>query len=163
MAVSTFIPVNSNLFHKQRLWVVHNVHRFVWPAAAGLCLFLAGVLAVGRVTGGASAELRVLMPTAAKNAVLELRGTHVDRKYDYVTVTGEAANLSTKPLKNVEAVVEFFDDAGNLLKVESALLDMPTALPGQETPFTVQVKDEPGHSSYRVRFRRLLGDVIPSR
>ena len=163
MAVSTSIPVNTNLFNKQRLWIVHHLHRLAWPVVAGICIFLAGALAVTRMVGGAAPELKALAPVAAKDAALVVRDSRADRKYDYVTVTGEAANVSGRTLKNVEAVVEFFDQNGRLRKVETALLDLPTALPGEETPFTVQTHDEPGLASYRVRFRHLLGDAIPSR
>jgi hypothetical protein len=161
--VSTYIPVNANLFNKPRLWVVHHLHRLACPAALGLIALLAGVLGFTRFSGGASAELSALVPTGSPDAVLEVRATHASREYDYVTVTGEAANLSARPIKNVEAVVEFFDRGGKLCKMETALLALPTALPGEETPFTVQTRDIPGMTSYRVRFRHLLGDLIPSR
>jgi hypothetical protein len=161
--VSTFIPVNPNVFNNSRLWVSQLLHRLAWQAAAGFCLFVVGALGVTRLFAGSEPGLTALTPTAAKNAVLEVRANHAAREYGYVTVTGEAANLSDRAVKNVEAVVEFFDRDRKLLKVETALLSLPTALPGEETPFTVQTRDLPGMSAYRVRFRHLLGETIPSR
>jgi hypothetical protein len=111
---------------------------------------------------GAS-ELKVLSSGAAPGkASINIHGLQATRQYGYMTVTGEASNATTKPLTNVEAVVEYFDKTGSLIKVETALAEMPTVLPGDETPFSVQTQDQAGISSYRVRFRHLSGAGIPA-
>lgn len=96
-------------------------------------------------------------------AQLAAGGITVERRHGFVTVCGEVRNISPCTLEKVEAVVEFMDRAGRLQSVETALLELPTVRPGEESPFSVHALDKPSLASYRIRFRRLLGPTIPSR
>lgn len=93
---------------------------------------------------------------------LSVHGEGVQREQGYLTVLGEVTNRSTNLQQNVEAVAEFFDREGHLLKVESVLVEFPTLRAGEESPFRIQTQDAAGIESCRVRFRHLLGSTIPS-
>lgn len=87
------------------------------------------------------------------DSVLQVRAGFAERQYDYLVVTGEAKNLSSKSLSHVEAIVEFFDADGRLRRVETAPVEM-SGIPAEgETPFRVQTPDDPAICVYRVRFR----------
>lgn len=80
----------------------------------------------------------------------------------YATVTGEARNLSRLSLTNVEAVVELLDRNGSIIGVESALIGLKELGPSDSTPFSVTLRDAAGATSYRIRFRTLMGRSINS-
>jgi hypothetical protein len=98
----------------------------------------------------------------AGKAVIGLRGLSVERHYGFLTVRGEAANLTKNRLLRTEAIVELFDAGGKLLNVETALLELPNLQSGEESPFTVQTADNTDVVTYRVRFRQLAGPTLPS-
>jgi hypothetical protein len=161
--MSAYIPLKQPTFSRSISKTTHAFGRTVLLCGIGL---LALALAWGcglfsTVTGGAA--LKALSSGAAPNkASINIHGLQATRQYGYMTVTGEASNATTKTLTGVEAVVEYFDRNGGLVKVETALVEMPTLLPGDETPFSVQTSDQAGIASYRVRFRQLNGAGIPA-
>jgi hypothetical protein len=89
-------------------------------------------------------------------------GMRLDREHGFLLLSGEARNATRRALPQLEAVVEFFDDRGRLTGVESALVKMGSIAAGDEAPFEVQARDEGSAASYRVRFRRTAGELVPS-
>jgi hypothetical protein len=108
----------------------------------------------------AKAEKKAVEPVG--KAVIGLRGLSVERQYGFLTVRGEAANLTKNRLLHTEAIVELFDSSGKLLNVETALLELPNLQSGEESPFTVQTADNADVVTYRVRFRQMAGPTLPS-
>ena len=66
-------------------------------------------------------------------------------------------------MQDVEAVVELLNGNGKLLNVESALVETSSIAAGEESPFSVHLRDASGATSYRVRFRTLLGPSLSQR
>jgi hypothetical protein len=161
--MSAFVPVNESVFAARR-WGSFKALRWLPWAGAGLAVGLLAAGISGRLFAPPTAPPLVALRSAAGStpALLAVRSTRAERQHDFVTVLGEAASVSPRSLTNIEAVVEFFDAGGRLRKVETALLELPSLRPGEESPFVVETRDEPGLSSYRVRFRHLLGSSIPS-
>lgn len=104
-------------------------------------------------------------PVAAHAAPPQIvvRSAQADRQQGYVTVLGEAVNISGKRLASLEAIVETFDEQGRLRGVESALLELPSLRPGESSPFRIHIRETTPLASYRLRFRHLLGATVPAR
>ncbi len=146
------------------IWINRNTFRHCWPVAAAVAAMIATVCLGEQSRGGSHLTLMASSSAGQIRVQPQLRATshRVERRLDYVTVSGMTANITQKPLKNVEALVEFFDKRGVLLKSESALIELPTLRAGEESPFVVQTRDMVDLAAYRVRFRELLGASIPS-
>jgi hypothetical protein len=84
------------------------------------------------------------------------------REHGYLVLTGEARNVTRREMPQMEAIVEFFDEAGRLVAFESGLVKTNSILAGDESPFQVQAPDHASFASYRVRFRRIAGPLVPS-
>lgn len=102
------------------------------------------------------------VPDSRASAVLAVSSPQMERRYDYVIIMGEVTNLSSRPLRHVEAVVEIFDREGCLRAMETALIAFSLLSPGEPSPFRVQCRYDGEAGSFRVRFRHLLGAPIPS-
>jgi hypothetical protein len=76
-------------------------------------------------------------------------------------VTGLVQNPpSGQELRGIEAVVYLFDADGKYFASGRAALDVPTVLPGDESPFVVTIAQVGNVSRYRVGFRRSDGRVV---
>lgn len=101
--------------------------------------------------------------TMNTNAALSVRSLHTEREHGYITLVGSTCNISSRTLKNVEAVGEFFDSNGHICAVESAMLEFPGLRPGGDSSFSIIVSDHPEITSYRVLFRNISGRAINAR
>ena len=146
--MSAYMPLKQPIFSRTISKNSHAAGRPYILCGAGLIALLV-LWSCGFFAGASGAsELKVLSSGAVPGkASINIYGLQATRQYGYMTVSGEASNTTTKPLTSVEAVVEYFDKTGNLIKVETALVEMPTVLPGDETPFSVQTSDQSGITS----------------
>lgn len=140
----------------------------------GLMIGVGAVLVLPAIGRSASRQACIAFPSpksvaaprsashSRDSAVLEVSPSQMARRYDYVTITGQVSNLSSRPLRDVEAVVEIFDREGHLRAVETALIAFSPLSPGEQSPFRVQCRYDGEVGSFRVRFRHLLGAPIPS-
>ena len=64
-------------------------------------------------------------------------------------------------LRNVVAVVSFYDARGNFITSDDALIDYNPILPGQASPFSVMATENPAMRTARVEFKELMGGTIP--
>jgi len=94
--------------------------------------------------------------------LLELESFKVFGEYGFAHITGRVKNISDKPLKNVEAVGQFFDAQGGFIKEASALVEYNPILPGQVSPFEVLTTSNPAIEKGSVSFKYLLGGTIPT-
>lgn len=146
--------------HPQR---THTMRSAALAGKIGICLIAAaaGALAIlGLAVGVSSRDLNEVRAASAASPSLEVGPTRALREYGYVRVIGTARNITSKPLRDTEAVVELLDRNGKLLNVESALVESPAIQPREDSPFSVHLKDAVGAASYRVRFRTLLGPSL---
>jgi len=161
--MSVIIRVDNMSVSGSRCRINRNLLQYAWPAVAVLCVIAFTVLLRG--FSGNSAELTLLTSPSGQNSSspsIKTGAIRVERMHGYVTVTGMVTNLTQGTLKNVEAFVEFFDKRGDLIRSESALIELPMLQAKEESPYSIQARDMPDAASYRVRFRELLGASIPS-
>jgi hypothetical protein len=136
--------------------------RRAYPALVPLVLLLATAAAAAasyHIVTLRNDGLR-LEQSAAPGASVRLDGAGVERSFGFATVTGSATNVGALPLEDVEAVVELLDASGRTLRLEAGLIAYSRLEGGAESPFTVTMPDEPRAVSYRVHFRKLLGDRL---
>ena len=137
-------------------------HGFLAALAIGFAAAAFGAMFGARLLWPAKAELAELAGEESGNPSVVLRDSRAERRLGYLTVVGTVANRSGKRLRNVEAVVEYFDSAGKLVRLDSGLIELPVIAPSSESPFEVHSRDSAGITSYRIRFRTLLGSGLPS-
>ncbi|MEO0022294.1 MAG: FxLYD domain-containing protein [candidate division WOR-3 bacterium] len=95
---------------------------------------------------------------------LELVAFNWERtSYSYVTARGQVKNISARSLKNVMAVVTFYDKSGNFITSNDALIDYNPILPGQTSPFSVIETYNPAMHKAAVEFKHLLGATIATK
>ncbi len=161
--MSAYLPYRRDPLADLRLFVRTPARSAPVACVVAVAAAMAALLLPVRGVGSANDIAVQRDRTVPAHAAIAARATTVDRRYDFVTVAGQAVNLSATTLKNTEAVVEFLDRDGGLLKVETALLELPTLAPGGDSSFSVETREVPGMATCRVRFRSLLGTAIPSR
>jgi len=170
--MSAYLPLNEPVLADRRVRFGKIPRGILWCGLGGAGLLATALLVPARPTN--DTPTLILLPAAETGQAptvqgrkqelpaLAVRGTRIEREHDFITVLGRTANISPHSLTNVEAVIELFDAAGDLRRVETALLELPSLRPGEESPFRVQTRDAPDITAYRVRFRHLLGATIPS-
>jgi hypothetical protein len=134
------------------------------------------LVGAGFALGIGWSSLRVLRPESSSLVLMReqsagvyaappqiaVRSAQADRQQGYVTITGEAVNISGRRLSLLEAIAETFDKQGQLRGVETALLELPSLRPGESSPFRIHIRETAPLGSYRLRFRRLLGATVPA-
>ena len=131
-------------------------------AAAVVSVALLAAIFGARLLWPPRGELAELRGLDTDKAVVALKSTRAERRLGFITLTGTMVNQGDNSLRNVEAVVEYFDTARNLVRVDSALIEVPNLMSAGESGFEVHSRDSAEIKSYRVRFRSLLGGSIPS-
>ena len=69
-------------------------------------------------------------------------------------------NISSLKLKNVQAVVTWYDRNDNMITSSSALIEYNPILPGQSSPFKVMKTYNPAMQKAGVEFNHLMGGTI---
>ncbi len=129
----------------------------VWAIILGvsLCFFVVGLIIPSTPTSSNS--------VATSNYKLALLSNTSDRSYNFITVSGEVANISNEKLANVEVVVNFYGSDGIFIKSDSALIQYNPILSGQTSPFKAITTDNPAISNFKVNFSYLFGGTISTR
>lgn len=97
-------------------------------------------------------------PPAYQLALMASRGYDAD--YGYHCVEGRVQNTSGQPLHNVTAVASWFDDNGEFITSDSALIEYNPILPGQISPFKTMTRTNPAMKRFTVEFKFLMGASI---
>jgi hypothetical protein len=98
-------------------------------------------------------------PATPPLQLLSARGT-IDSDVGYNTVKGQVKNISGAPLRNVEAVVSWYDNNGNFISSDSALIEYNPLLAGQTSPFEVLTRTNPAMKRFGTEFKTVLGGTI---
>jgi len=98
--------------------------------------------------------------TKASEPQLEVLSWKCDTEHSYIFVRGEVKNISSKKLKNVVAVGEFRNKAGELVKTEDALLEYNPIMPGQTSPFKAGGTSNPQIENCNISFKYLFGTPV---
>jgi hypothetical protein len=78
----------------------------------------------------------------------------------YVTAEGEVTNISSEPLKNVEAIVTFRSKGGDFITSDSAIIEYNPILPNQTSPWKVISTWNPEMETASVQFKTLWGQTL---
>ena len=106
------------------------------------------------LTSPAIAESDYLLQLMDKNVVID---------GGYVQVVGRVKNISDKSLKNVTAVVEFYDGSNKFINYDSTIIEYNPILPGQVSPFQVYTAHVSGMKKFEISFKFILGGQIPTK
>jgi RNA polymerase subunit RPABC4/transcription elongation factor Spt4 len=91
---------------------------------------------------------------------LEVLSSNWSTDYGYATYEGQVKNISSLKLKNVQAIVTWYDRNGNMITSSSALIEYNPILPGQRSPFKVMKTHNPAMAKAGVEFSHLMGGTI---
>lgn len=91
---------------------------------------------------------------------LEVLSSNWYKEYGYVTYEGQVKNIADHKLKNVQAVVTWYDKNGSMITSETALIQYNPILPGQASPFKVMGTYNPAMDKAGVEFSYLMGGTI---
>jgi hypothetical protein len=92
---------------------------------------------------------------------LELVKSNWHTEYGYAIYDGQVRNITTEPLKNVTAVVSFYDKQQNFITSSEAIIQFNPILPNQKSPFKVMQTENPAMKLANVEFKYLMGGTIP--
>jgi len=103
------------------------------------------------------------VPAPPRNLLrMSYRDYHWCQESGYAIATGRVTNISSVPLDNVMAVVEFEAKDGSLITSSDSMIDYQPILPGQSSPFTVMETWNPAMAkgTAGVSFKTVLGEPI---
>jgi len=135
--------------------------------AIGLVIVISGLVHVvqsGREVAPSfmSGPISESRPPDAQLALLSMRSERPLWGRHFV-FEGEVENISGSSLEDVVVVVSVYDDDPSLITSDEAPIEYATLLPGQTSPFKVMIDYNPEVEYYKVTFKHLLGDTIPTR
>jgi peptidyl-prolyl cis-trans isomerase A (cyclophilin A) len=111
----------------------------------------------------AKISAEVAEPLVSNQPQLELLKYAWHREYDFAILEGQVRNISSQPLRNVEALASFYDADGGFITSSDSLIEYNPILPGQTSPFKVMQSWNPAMKKAGVAFKDLMGGSIPLR
>lgn len=91
---------------------------------------------------------------------LELISWHLDTKYDYAVARGQVKNISGSILKDVEAIVTWYDSSKNMITSDKALIEYTSLVPNQISPFMLMERYTPAMKGATLEFKHVTGGGI---
>jgi hypothetical protein len=159
--MSAFLPARPKMY-RPRLGAAQMLDTSTNLTIVGIVALICALWFIGTSPSSGDHRLQMLANTPNRGAELDASSLLATRRFDYVTVVGEARNVTQKTLNNVEAIVELYDAKGSLIAVDSGLIGVRQLGAGDSTPFSISLRDPGLASSFRVRFRSFLGRTLQS-
>lgn len=91
---------------------------------------------------------------------LQLLNWSWNSEHGYAIAKGEVKNITSKRLKNVEALVTWYNKNGDFITSDSALIEYHVLMPGQTSPFKVMERFNPQMNKASIEFKFLFGSKI---
>ena len=91
---------------------------------------------------------------------LELQNWSWGEDYGYAEAEGAVKNVSGENIKNLEAVVSFYDKDDNFISSGNALVEYNPILSGQISPFHAMTTWNPAMSKARIEFKTIFGGTV---
>lgn len=116
--------------------------------------------------GPRTREILQAAPPAAPaitEPLLELVDWNWTTEYDYAIAQGRVKNISSQPIRNVEALVTWETKGSEFITSDSSLIDYNPILPGQTSSFKVMEPENPAMSKAYVEFKTLGGGTLLTR
>ena len=126
-------------------------------------LFIAFSIFASMINGdGTTGGLINPAPSVSASApmVLEVETFNCGHEHGYTVTEGRVKNISDKPLKNVEAVVENLAADGTFISADTAIIEYNPVMPGQSSPFKVMGNHNPLMKSCTLSFKSLMGGAL---
>ncbi len=133
----------------------------VWKIViASVICFLAAIGTASLVTSFRSGSAQSMQIEIDQDSKIKCEAVKLVRKFNYVTLTGDALNTERHSLENVEVVVQLQDVSHHTLQMAHALVASATLHAGRSTPFQIDIPDDPQAVQCRIWFRKLTGADI---
>lgn len=97
---------------------------------------------------------------ARARADLEIVRWQWGREHGFTIAEGRVKNVSARPLRNVQAVIEYFTKSGEFITASTALIEHDPVLPGQTSPFKVITRGNPAMTRASIAFKTLGGGTL---
>jgi hypothetical protein len=116
---------------------------------------------IGAVFGSSNKSSSISsIKSNSSGPVLELQSWHWGESYSYAIAEGTVKNISSERIKNVTAVVQYYDKNSGFITTADALIDYNPILPGQTSPFKAMAKWNPEMRRAGIEFKSLMGGTL---
>lgn len=102
-------------------------------------------------------------PPAEKPIHLELGNWSFSSAHRYITVKGIVKNISDSKIDGLQAVFFAKDKDGEFITSDTSYIEYQPLLPGQSSPFTVMLRDNPAIKKGSLEFKTLTGGKVRHR
>lgn len=79
---------------------------------------------------------------------------------NYIHIEGQVTNVSGERLEGMRIVISLADEAGNFVTSEVSYPQFDPLMPGQTSPYTSMISDNPAIKKYRVEFATRDGEKL---
>ncbi len=155
---ATMIPVEAKICPHCRKKQGTSI--IVWVIVGLIVLYAIGKISGTPQSSSISDYSSQSVTSTPAYPLLELQTWRWGENYSYVTAEGTVKNISERSLKNVTAVVQFYDKNGNFITSADALIDYNPILPNQISPFKVMATYNPEMKKAGLEFKYLMGGTI---
>ena len=97
---------------------------------------------------------------ASKGYMLELTSWHWISRHGYAVAEGQVKNITNLRLKNVIALVSWYNENGDFITSDSSHIEYTTLMPGQVSPFKVMADYNPQMKKATIDFKFLVGGPL---
>ena len=91
---------------------------------------------------------------------LKLLNWNWNSEHGYATAKGEVKNITNKRLKNIQALVSWYNANGDFITSDGAIIEYNILMPGQTSPFKVMERFNPQMKEAKIEFKFLFGRQI---
>ena len=126
----------------------------------GVSIFLSGPSTNTPSSPTSNNSVNETSQPAMNRSVIELKSIRFYQEYGYTYAEGEVQNISSQPLKFVQATTDFRDSSGNLVTSKYSYLKVNNLLPGQTSSFENLTNTNPAFSLKKstIKFIGRIGD-----
>lgn len=91
---------------------------------------------------------------------IELQNWHWRLEHSYIITEGSIKNITDKSIDNIVAYVNLYDNKGDFITSDHALIDYRPLLPGQTSPFKIISTYNPAMNKAAVDFKTFGGKTL---
>lgn len=78
----------------------------------------------------------------------------------YMHSRGQVKNMTSQPIKNIEAIAEYYTKDGTFIISDDAFVEFNPLMPGQTTPYHVLLPGNPLIAKCSIRFKVMWGEEL---
>lgn len=92
--------------------------------------------------------------------LLELQSFRCERSSGYMYITGEVKNISSRPLRSIQAVGTFYTADSEFITSDAKHIEYQPVMPNQVSPFRLSARVNPLFKKCKVDFKEFLGGSV---